>query len=85
MVDTSLFWRFESLYEGTFCPPFISGSVGLYLNDIFKYFTLHIISGDYMSLYSFVEKEQYEKGEPHYSGIQLLALEVLLNEQWELK
>jgi hypothetical protein len=38
--------------------------------------------GDQMSMYSFVGKEEYEQGEPHYSGIQLLALEVLLNEIW---
>ena len=39
-----------------------------------------------MSLYSFVDKEKYEvQREPHYSGIELLALEVLLEEKWELK
>jgi len=38
-----------------------------------------------MSLYSFVGKEEVEKSEPKYSGIELLALEVLLNERWELK
>jgi hypothetical protein len=38
-----------------------------------------------MSLYSFVGKEEVEKSEPKYSGIQVLALEVLLNEKWELK
>lgn len=39
-----------------------------------------------MSLYSFVGKEEFEsKQENKYSGLQLLALEVLLNEKWELK
>jgi hypothetical protein len=35
-----------------------------------------------MSMCSFVGKKEYAHGEPHYSGIQLLALEVLLNEIW---
>ena len=39
-----------------------------------------------MSLYSFLDKEKFEaKVEPCYNGLQLLALEVLLNEKWELK
>lgn len=39
-----------------------------------------------MSLYSFVDKEEFEvKQKPQYSGLQLLALEVLLNEKCELK
>jgi hypothetical protein len=38
-----------------------------------------------MSLYSYVGKEEVGKSEPKYSGIQVLALEVLLNEKWELK
>jgi hypothetical protein len=36
-----------------------------------------------MSLYSYVGKEEVEKSEPKYSGIQLLALEVLLNKRWD--
>ena len=38
-----------------------------------------------MSLYSFVGQGEFEvQEEPQYSGIQLLALEVLLNEKWRL-
>lgn len=40
----------------------------------------------YMSLYSFVNMEKFEaKSELSYNGLQLLALEVLLNEKWELE
>lgn len=39
-----------------------------------------------MSLYSFVGKPEYESTSsplPKYSGLQLLALEVLLDEYWD--
>ena len=41
-----------------------------------------------MSLYGFMDKEQYEvkpTGVPKYSGLELLALEVLLKERWDFK
>jgi hypothetical protein len=41
-----------------------------------------------MSLYAFMNLEKYEVksiGVPHYSGLELLALEVLLKERWDLK